>query len=77
MVFEKLRDLIVKQMGVDRDSITLDSDIFDDIGADSLDIVEMLMDVESQWNIVVDDSEILGFRTVGDVVKLVEQKIAK
>ncbi len=77
MVFEKLKDLIVKQMGVDRDSITLDSDIFDDIGADSLDIVEMLMDVESQWNIVVDDSEILGFRTVGDVVKLVEQKIAK
>lgn len=77
MVFEKLRDLIVKQMGVDRDSITLDSDIFDDIGADSLDIVEMLMDVESQWDIVVDDSEILGFRTVGDVVKLVEQKIAK
>ena len=77
MIFEKLKAMIVNQLGVDASSVTLESNIFDDIGADSLDIVEMLMDVESEWNITVDDSEVLNVRTVGDVVKLVESKLAK
>ena len=77
MIFEKLKAMIVNQLGVDASSVTLESNIFDDIGADSLDIVEMLMDVESEWNITVDDSEVLNVKTVGDVVKLVESKLAK
>lgn len=77
MIFEKLKNLIVKQMGIDPNKIKEDSNIFDDIGADSLDIVEMLMDVESEWDIVVDDNEIVSLKTVGDVARLIESKLGK
>lgn len=75
MIFEKLKDMIVDQLGVDADKIKPESDIIKDIGADSLDIVEMLMNVENEWNIVIDDSEVADMKTVGDVVGFIEAKI--
>ena len=54
MILEKVRQLIAEQMNIDESKITPDSDIIKDLGADSLDIVEMLMNVESEWGLVID-----------------------
>lgn len=75
MIFDKIQAMIAEQMGVAEDDITMDSDIIKDIGADSLDIVEMLMNVENEWGIVIDDSEVADIKTVGDVVSFIESKI--
>lgn len=74
MIFEKLRSIIAEQLNVDKNEITMDSDVIKDLGCDSLDLVEMLMSVESEWNIEIDDSEVSGIVTVGDVVKFIEKK---
>lgn len=76
MIFEKLQAMVAEQMGIDKSEISLDSDIIEDIGADSLDIVEMLMNVEAEWNITVDDSEVAGMKTISDVVEFITKKIA-
>ncbi len=75
MIFEKLQDMIADQLGINKDKIQLNSNIAKDIGADSLDIVEMLMTIEENWDIVIDDSEITGIQTIEDVVKFIESKI--
>lgn len=74
MIFERVRELIAEQMCIDKDDIKLESDIVKDLGADSLDIVEMLMKIEEEWDIVVDDSEVDGLKTVKGVVEFIEQK---
>ena len=75
MVFEKLKAMIAKQLGIAEEKITLYSRIDKDLGADSLDIVEMLMDVENTWDITIEDEDVQGFATVGDVVKYIESLI--
>lgn len=76
MVFEKIQNMLNKQLGIDKSKITMDADIIKDIGADSLDIVELLMEVESEWGITIDDEDVKDFHTIGDVVSYIE-KIAK
>lgn len=73
MVFEKIQEMIHAQLGIDKSKITMDADIIKDIGADSLDIVEMLMDVESEWGITIDDDAVKDLHTIGDVVRYVEK----
>lgn len=75
MILEKLKDMIAEMLGKDKSEITADSDIIKDIGADSLDIVEMLMNVENEWGITIDDDEVASMHTVGDVVKFIENRI--
>ena len=75
MIFEKLKQIIVDQLAIGPNEIELDSDIVDDFNADSLDIVEMLMKVESEWDIEVEDEEIEELRTVQDIVNLIESKL--
>lgn len=72
MVFEKFQEMVHKQLGIDKSKITPDADIIKDIGADSLDIVEMLMDVESEWGITIDDDAVKDLHTIGDVVAYIE-----
>lgn len=74
MIFERVKELIAEQMCIDANSISIDSDIIKDLGADSLDIVEMLMKIEEEWDIVVDDSEVEGLKTISGVVKFIEEK---
>ena len=62
-------------MGCDPSDINENTDIAEDIGCDSLDIVEMLMSVESKYGFELDNDEAIGVKTVGDVVKLIESKI--
>ena len=67
--------MLEKQLGIDKSKITEDSDIIKDIGADSLDIVEFLMDAENEWGITIEEEDVKNLHTIGDVVKYIESRI--
>ena len=73
MILERVRQLIAESMDIDVEDVQPDSDIIKDIGADSLDIVEMLMIVEEEWGIAVDDDDMRSFTTVQSVVDYIEK----
>ncbi len=72
MVFEKIRDIIVDQLEVDEAEVTLDAMILEDLGADSIDVVDLIMSIEDEFEIEVPDEDVDGIKTVGDIVKYVE-----
>ena len=72
MLFEKVRDILAKQLEIDPESITLDTNIIDDLDADSLDFVEMITSIEDEFNIVVTDEKVGDFKTVRQVVEFLE-----
>ena len=72
--FEKIASLMADQLGVDKASITPDSEIIKDLGADSLDVVEMLLDLEKEYGVEISDEQAAELKTVGDIVKLIENK---
>lgn len=75
MVLDKIKDMLEKQLGIDKSKITEDSDIIKEIGADSLDIVEFLMDAENEWGITIEEEDVKNLHTIGDVVKYIESRI--
>ena len=75
MVLDKIKDMLEKQLGIDKSKITEDSDIIKDVGADSLDIVEFLMDAENEWGITIEEEDVKDLHTIGDVVKYIESRI--
>ena len=75
MIFEKLAALLSEQFGVDVDSITMDTS-FEDLGADSLDIVEMTMAVEEEFGLEdMDEEDLSGISTVADLVRYIKSKL--
>lgn len=72
MIFEKVRAIIADQLDIDEDDIVLSSDIQSDFGADSLDIVDMIMSLEDEFEIELPDEEVENMKTVGDVVRFIE-----
>ena len=74
-ILDKIKDMLEKQLGIDKSKITEDSDIIKDIGADSLDIVEFLMDAENEWGITIEEEDVKNLHTIGDVVKYIESRI--
>jgi acyl carrier protein len=72
-VFEKVKKTIVEQLGVDEDEVTLDASITDDLGADSLDQVELVMALETEFNLDIPDEEAEKIKTVGDAVRYIEE----
>ncbi|MCI5729302.1 MAG: acyl carrier protein [Clostridia bacterium] len=74
MVFEKVKAILSEQFDVEEDSITLESSITEDLGADSLDVVDLLMSIEDEFEVEVPDSEVENIKTVGDLVKYIEDK---
>ena len=76
MVFEKVKAILSNQFDVDADSITADTDLVDDLGADSLDLVDMLMSLEDEFNIgEVPDEMVEKIRTVGQLVTYIEENM--
>jgi len=75
MVFEKVKSILVDQLDVDEDMIKADSSIIDDLGADSLDVVDVAMSLEEEFDIEVPDEEVENMKTVGDIVKYIEDRI--
>lgn len=71
---DKIKELIAKQLNKPLDSITDDKEIVKDLGADSLDVVEMLMNLEEEYNISVSEEEAANLRTVGDIIKVIDEK---
>lgn len=71
-MFEKVRQIIVDQLGIDENEITMESSFIDDLGADSLDIVELIMALEEEFNIEIPDEEAEKISTVGDVVEYIK-----
>lgn len=72
MVFEKIRAILCEQLDLDEDKVTMESNIAEDLGADSLDVVDLIMSIEDEFDIEVPDEEIEGIKTVGDVVNYIE-----
>ena len=72
--FEKISALMAEQLGIDKASITPESEIIKDLGADSLDVVEMLLDLEKEYGVEITDEQAADLKTVGDIVNLVENK---
>lgn len=73
MIFEKVRKLIAEQLDVDVDDITLETVITEDLGADSLDVVDLVMTFEDEFGIEIPDDAVETIKTVGDVVKFIEE----
>ena len=74
MYFEKVRKLIADELSIDESKITLESRLSEDLGADSLDAVELIMALEDEFGVEVSDEIAQSIRTVGDIVKILENK---
>ena len=77
MTLDKVKELLADQLNIDAEKITENSKVIEDLGADSLDVVEMLMTLEDEFSVTVSDEESVGLKTVGDIVKLIESKLKK
>ena len=73
---QKVRDIIEKELGVEREKLTDEASFIEDLGADSLDIVELVMEFEKEFNIDIPDEDAEKLRTVGDAVGYLNQKMA-
>ena len=74
MVFDKVKEIIVEQLDVDADKVTAGANIQDDLGADSLDVVDLVMSLEEEFDVEIPDEAVEGIKTVGDIVKYIEDK---
>lgn len=72
MVFEKVKEIIADQLGVDADEITAESSFIEDLGADSLDIVELILALETEFDLEIPEDEAENVSTVGDVVDYIK-----
>ncbi len=74
-IFEKVKDLIADNLDVaDKESISENSSITDDLGADSLDVVDLVMAIEDEFGVDIPEEEVENIKTVGDIVKYIEDK---
>jgi len=73
MVFEKVRSVIAEQFSIEEDELTMDT-TFENLGADSLDVVELIMALEEEFDIEISDEEAETISSVGDVVKFIKDK---
>ena len=73
MIFEKVQKIICEQFDVDADRVTVDTVLIGDLGADSLDVIDLAMSIEDEFDMEVPDDEIENIKTVGDIVKFIEE----
>ena len=72
MVLEKVKAILSEQFDAEEDTITPETNIADDLGADSLDVVDLLMSIEDEFEIEIPDEEVENLKTVGELVKYIE-----
>ena len=75
MVFDKIKDIIVEQLDVEEDAVTMEASITEVLGADSLDVVDLVMSIEESFDVEIPDEEVENIKTVGDIVKYIENKV--
>lgn len=74
MIFDKVKEILAEQLEIDADEITLATNVIDDLGADSLDVVDLVMSLEDEFDIEIPDEDIENIHTVGDLVKYIEDR---
>ena len=74
-ILAKVKELVAERLGVDDDEVTEDAKFIDDLGADSLDIVELIMDLESEFDLEIPDESAEEITTVGDAVEYIEKNL--
>ena len=75
-IFKTMQDLIAEQLAIDADEISMDSSFVDDLGADSVDLVELVMAMEEEFDIgEIDEEDLAGLKTVGDCVRYLNSKL--
>lgn len=73
MVFEKVKEILCDQLDIeDVETVTLEASITDDLGADSLDVVDLVMSIEEEFGVEIPDDQVENVKTVGDMVKYIE-----
>lgn len=72
--FEQVKNMLVEKLGIAEDKVTLESEIIKDLGADSLDLVEMLLSLEENFGITISDEQTESIKTVKDIVDLIDNK---
>ena len=73
--FEKIRSILATQLDIDEDKISMQTDIAEDLGADSLDVVELMMSVEEEFGVTIDEDEVRKFKAVGDVAQYIDDNL--
>lgn len=77
MPFETVKKIILEQFDVDEDDITMETSVVDDLDADSLEIVELLLAFEDEFDVKIPDEDVENLKTVGDIVRYIEEKSAE
>lgn len=72
MVFEKVKSIIVDQLDVDAEKVTMESNVAEDLGADSLDVVDLIMSIEEEFDMEINDDAVENMKTVGDIVGFID-----
>ena len=72
MVFEKIKKILIDQLDADEDAVTMEASITDDLGADSLDLADIVMSIEEEFDREVPDDQLVNIKNVGDIVKYIE-----
>ena len=72
--FEKVKAMLVEKLGIDADKVTMESEIIKDLGADSLDLVEMLLSLEENFGVTVSDEQTESIKSVKDIVEIIDNK---
>lgn len=75
MEFEKVKEVVIDQLGVDESAVTMEASFVDDLGADSLDIVELIMGLETEFDIEIPDEDAEKIATVGDAVNYIKERL--
>ena len=75
MVFEKIKAILCDQLDVEEEKVTLDADVLEDLGADSLDVVDLIMTLEEEFEVEIPDDVADSIKTVGDVVRYIEENM--
>jgi len=73
MIFDKVKAIIVDQLGAEEDAVTVDANIQDDLGADSLDVVDLIQNIEDEFDVSIPDEVVEEIKTVGDIVLYIEK----
>ena len=77
MVFDKLKEIIMDRLDVEEDEVTMDANIQEDLDADSLDMVDLVMSVEEEFDLKIEDEDVEKIKTVGDIVSFIEAHTAE
>ena len=75
MVFEKIKNILAEQLDADESEMTMETNIAKDLGADSLDVVELLMSIEDEFEVEIPDEEIENIKTIGDLTEYIQNNI--